>query len=97
MTDDDRTTIATARKSWEERKLTPALKRGADPERVVKAAERFSRFHRTLRTEPRYIPHPSTWLNGEQYNDPPEETELPKAAGEYQGFRQTDNFRKGSL
>jgi methylmalonyl-CoA mutase, N-terminal domain len=30
MTDDDRTTIATARKSWEERKLTPALKRGAE-------------------------------------------------------------------
>ena len=30
MTDDDRTTIATARKSWEGRKLTPALKRGAE-------------------------------------------------------------------
>jgi len=30
MTDDDRTTIATARKSWEERKLAPALKRGAE-------------------------------------------------------------------
>ena len=30
MTDDDPTTIATARKSWEERKLGPALKRGAE-------------------------------------------------------------------
>src|SRR5215467_1903139 len=30
MTDDDRTTIATARKNWEERKLAPALKRGAE-------------------------------------------------------------------
>jgi methylmalonyl-CoA mutase, N-terminal domain len=30
MTDDDRTTIATARKVWEERKLAPALKRGAE-------------------------------------------------------------------
>ena len=30
MTDDDRTTIATARRSWEERKLAPALKRGAE-------------------------------------------------------------------
>jgi methylmalonyl-CoA mutase, N-terminal domain len=30
MTDDDRTTIATARKAWEERKLAPALKRGTE-------------------------------------------------------------------
>jgi methylmalonyl-CoA mutase, N-terminal domain len=30
MTDDDRTAIATARKGWEERKLAPALKRGAE-------------------------------------------------------------------
>jgi methylmalonyl-CoA mutase, N-terminal domain len=30
MTDDDRTTIASARKAWEERKLAPALKRGAE-------------------------------------------------------------------
>ncbi|HKF28197.1 MAG TPA: methylmalonyl-CoA mutase family protein [Candidatus Binataceae bacterium] len=30
MTDDDRTPIASARKSWEERKLAPALKRGAE-------------------------------------------------------------------
>src|SRR5215472_6129174 len=30
MTDDDRTAIATARKQWEERKLAPALKRGAE-------------------------------------------------------------------
>jgi len=30
MTDDDRTSIATARKNWEERKLAPALKRGAE-------------------------------------------------------------------
>jgi methylmalonyl-CoA mutase, N-terminal domain len=30
MTDDDRIRIATARKGWEERKLAPALKRGAE-------------------------------------------------------------------
>jgi len=30
MTEDDRTRIATARKGWEERKLAPALKRGAE-------------------------------------------------------------------
>ena len=30
MTDDDRTAIVTARKEWEERKLAPALKRGAE-------------------------------------------------------------------
>ena len=30
MTDEDRTTIETARKQWEERKLAPALKRGAE-------------------------------------------------------------------
>ena len=30
MPEDDRTRIATARKGWEERKLAPALKRGAE-------------------------------------------------------------------
>ncbi|MFJ5923882.1 hypothetical protein ACIQF6_14920 [Kitasatospora sp. NPDC092948] len=53
-----------ARKAW-----AAALKRGADPASIATAAPRHAAFWITAGTEPRFIPHPSTWLNSERYDD----------------------------
>ncbi|MGO9602702.1 MAG: methylmalonyl-CoA mutase [Candidatus Binataceae bacterium] len=58
MADDERTTIANARKSWEERKLAPALKRGA---------ERKKQFKTTSEIEIKRTYDP-TDLNGFDFN-----------------------------
>lgn len=45
------------------------LKGAADPAEVIAAAERFAM--RTRGDDPKFIPHPSTWLNGERWADEP--------------------------
>jgi len=46
-----------------------AIKNGATAEEILAGLER----HRTAweQTDPEFIPHPATWLNGERWNDPP--------------------------
>lgn len=53
-----------ARTAW-----AKAIKRGAAPEAITAAAARHADHWRRLGTQPRYIPHPATWLNGERYDD----------------------------
>lgn len=48
----------TARKAWER-----ACKR-ASPEQIIQGLERYQ-----FSAERKYIPHPSTWLNGDRWND----------------------------
>jgi hypothetical protein len=47
-----------ARRAW------ASAIRKADPGVILAAAERF-------RPDPRYVPHPATWLNGERWRDDP--------------------------
>lgn len=54
-----------ARKAWR----SAVLGRRADPKDVIAAAEQFAAAVRAARTEPQFIPHPATWLNGERYAD----------------------------
>ncbi|MFZ3569458.1 hypothetical protein ACNYS0_21130 [Streptomyces sp. BH034] len=49
-----------------------AIKRGADPAALATAAARHAAQWRAAHTEPRFIPHPATWLNAERYDDEPE-------------------------
>ncbi|MEY9837408.1 hypothetical protein [Streptacidiphilus sp. EB103A] len=53
-----------ARKAW-----TAALKRGAEPAAIVAAAESHASAWQSAGTDKQWIPYPSTWLNGERYDD----------------------------
>ncbi len=64
-----------ARKSW-----LGALRKGADPLRIAQAARAF---RDDRRRDPKFTPHPATWLNGERWNDVPAE---PAAAGSARPF-----------
>lgn len=46
-----------------------ALKNGADPVELIAAAEKYAARCVEVRTEPQFIPHPATWLNGERWTD----------------------------
>lgn len=61
-----------ARRSWE-----AAVKKGADPQTLVRSAARFA--GEMADKDPKYIPHPSTWLNQERYEDEPAEPEASPA------------------
>ena len=52
-----------ARKAW-----LKALRNGADPEGLTRAAMQFRNHPKTPR-DIKYVPHPTTWLNGERFND----------------------------
>lgn len=41
----------------------------AEPDAIITAASEFTAWHRAEGTEPRFIPHPATWLNGERWAD----------------------------
>lgn len=56
-----------ARLAW-----TNAIKL-SDPETIIDAAKEFADYCERVGTESRFIPHPSTWLNGERWED-----ELPE-------------------
>lgn len=55
-----------------------ALKRKADPQRVIEAASSYAESMRGK--DPQYVAHAATWLNGERYDDEPdsEQLELPR-------------------
>lgn len=46
-----------------------ALKGNVDPRELINAAARFAQSRRG--EDPRFTAHPSTWLNGERWNDEP--------------------------
>jgi hypothetical protein len=50
-----------ARKAW-----AKAIKQGVDPTHLIGAARRYAAHPHE---DPRYIPHPSTWLNAGRYDD----------------------------
>ncbi|MGW4883392.1 hypothetical protein [Streptomyces murinus] len=79
----------TARTAW-----AKALKRGAEPADVIAAAARAAAQWRAAHTEVRFIPHPTTWLNGERYDDEPE---APPAHNQptLPGTRYTDPSERG--
>ncbi len=54
-----------ARRAW-----ATAIKRGNDPETIIEAAGRFTATRGNQ--DPKFTPHPSTWLNGERWGDAPE-------------------------
>jgi hypothetical protein len=60
------------RKAW-----LAAMKRKADPDAVIAAATAHATAWRVAGTEKQWIPHPSTWLNGERYAD--DASDLPAA------------------
>lgn len=64
-----------ARRAW-----SSMLKKGADPDEVVAAVEAFAKSCADAGTDPKFIPHPSTWLNGERWSDEmsPEPDEAPR-------------------
>lgn len=56
---------AAARRQWQ-----LATRRGtADPRRIIDAAQEFRDDCRAKGTDPRYIPHPGSWLGAARYED----------------------------
>ena len=59
------------------RKAFDAALKITTAEEIILGAIRFADYCKQVGTEPRYIPHPSTWLNGERWEDelePPEDS-----------------------
>lgn len=63
-----------ARKAW------PAACRALAPDRLAKAAAYWSGLWAQAGTEPRFVPHPATWLRGERWNDEPPQAPRPRNA-----------------
>jgi hypothetical protein len=53
-----------ARKSW-----PAAAARAGSEDRVIEAAAAFAARCQREQTPPKYIPLPSTWLNGDRWDD----------------------------
>ncbi|WP_197085285.1 hypothetical protein [Saccharothrix sp. ST-888] len=71
----------TAKTAW-----AKAIKRGADPAHLTEAAQKHAAFWRTAGTDPKFIPHPTTWLNGERYDD---ELTTPQPPAPHQSQQQS--------
>lgn len=53
----------------------------ASPSEIILGAIRFAEYLKREGTEMKYIPHPSTWLNGERWED-----ELPEDQSQWGDF-----------
>jgi len=62
------------------------IKAGADPELIIKGAERYAAEQARLRIPKHKIKNPDGWLNGERWDDEPREDQAP--AGEF-GYVET--------
>lgn len=80
-----KTAKGTARTAW-----AKALKRGANPEAVIAAAERFRDHLAATKANPKYTPYPASWLNGERYDDEPEQAGPQKAAANGHPYKPSD-------
>lgn len=65
-----------ARREWER---TTMRRTGVDPERIIAAARQFRDECRAKNTDPKYIPHPGTWLRDGRYEDEPAEAQAAAA------------------
>lgn len=63
-----------------------AVKRGAEPAALIAAAQAHRDQWAKARTEARFIPHPTTWLNAERYDD---ELPAPATDGQWASGPQT--------
>lgn len=64
-----------ARREWH--RIT-SLRVGVDPQRVIAAAQRFRDECRAKGTDPKYIPHPASWLHDGRYEDEPSTPSAPQ-------------------
>lgn len=64
-----------ARKAW-----AAAVKRGASPEHLAASAARYAAHPPD---DPKFIPHPATWLNKGRYDDEIQETPHGRMAGHH--------------
>ncbi|MFE5258277.1 hypothetical protein [Streptomyces coelicoflavus] len=80
----------TARTAW-----AKALKRGVSAQHITAAAARASAQWRAAHTELRFVPHPTTWLNGERYDDEPEQPPAQNQPALPGTSRYTDPSEKG--
>jgi hypothetical protein len=63
-----------------------ALKRGATPDRLIEAAERYAQTKQG--SDPKYVKYPASWLNAGAYDDEPDQAPpLQLVSGGYQPFR----------
>ncbi|MGH3433096.1 MAG: helix-turn-helix domain-containing protein [Thermocrispum sp.] len=69
-----------ARTAWDR-----ALKAGAEPSALVAAAQRYAA--QRAGEDPKYTPHPATWLNQGRWQDEPDSRPLRLVAGGYRPFR----------
>lgn len=63
-----------ARKAW-----AKAVKAGAQPEAIIEGAGRFTALRGN--EDPKFTPHPATWLNGERWTDMPDPEAPAREAG----------------
>lgn len=56
---------APARKAWH----VAVSKKNTDPEVIIHAAREFAAWNLKSGTDPKFIPHPATWLHGERWAD----------------------------
>lgn len=49
--------------------FTVAVKHGADPNAILAAARSYAERCRLMQQDPKYIPHPTTWLNRGSWDD----------------------------
>ena len=52
-----------------EKAFISAIKRGAEPDDLIIAAEKYSLLTSERRTDTKFIPYPATWLNQEKWQD----------------------------
>lgn len=68
----------TANKTDARRAYTKQLDAGVDENTLIAAAVAFRQACEHNRTEQRFIPHASTWLNQQRWADPPEILDAPR-------------------
>lgn len=68
----------TANKTDARRAYTKQLDAGVDEHTLIAAAVAFRQACEHNRTEQRFIPHASTWLNQQRWADPPEILDAPR-------------------
>lgn len=77
---------AAALKAW------PKACKKLEPPRLVAAARYWAGLWKAAGQEKSFIPHASTWLNGERWNDePPSPRASPKTNGHHVPYRNPDN------
>ncbi len=56
------------------------VKAKVDPQTIIDGCTRWATYYAQARTEQRFIPHPTTWLNDARYDDTPEPVNNSRAS-----------------